>query len=585
MGVHRTVYAGEIGEALAGREVTVAGWVHRRRDHGGLIFIDLRDRSGIVQVVVTPERAEAFAAAERLRLEYVVRVRGTVRLRPPGMANPDLSTGTVEVEAAEIHVYAESRTPPFLPQESAEGVDELVRLRYRYIDLRRPELQAHFRMRDHVIRAMRDFFAAEGFWEVETPALARSTPEGARDFLVPSRLQPGHFYALPQSPQIFKQLLMVAGFDRYYQIVKAFRDEDLRADRQPEFTQLDVEMSFMSRDEILELMERMIRTVFRTTLGTDPGPMPRMTYAEAMRLYGSDKPDLRAGPPLVDLTAASRELGWSLLREAPAVSGVRIPDWHPSRRELDAWVERARALGLGGLVWILREGDGWRSSAGKWLGEDGMATLGTVAGLRPGDGLLVAAGPEAEVLAAAGSLRVEAAQALGRLEEGWRFLWVTDFPMFEWSQEEQRLTAMHHPFTMPKEADWERLESDPLACRAEAYDVVLNGVELASGSLRIYDPGLQRRIFAILGLGDQEIEEKFGFLVRAFQYGAPPHGGIAFGLDRLVMLMVGARTIREVIAFPKTASGTDPLMEAPAPVDPRQLRELGLTLIRDRGRA
>lgn len=575
MSVGRTHYAAEVTEELTGQEVRVAGWVHRRRDHGGLVFVDLRDRTGLVQVVADPKDAAVFSVMERLRLEYVVQIRGVVQARPPGMANAELASGRVEIRPLNVEVLSEAKTPPFFPAD-AETVDELVRLKYRYIDLRRPSLLQNFILRDRVLMSLRQFFHRHGFLDVETPALARSTPEGARDFLVPSRVQPGRFYALPQSPQIFKQLLMVAGFDRYYQIAKVFRDEDLRADRQPEFTQIDVETSFLDQEAILSLMEEMLKTVFREALGVHLAPFPRLTWRQALMRYGSDKPDLRAGEPLVDLTSGAKSLDWPVLAEAPVVAGVLLRDYRPSRKQWDSWVEAAQALGASGMVWIVREKDQFRSSAQKWLGAEGMARLGEEAGLNVGDSMMIIAGPFPDTYHVAGQLRLEFSRQTNRLESGYRFLWVTEFPLFEWSSEENRIVSAHHPFTMPHPDDIDRLEKDPLSVRSQAYDVVLNGTELASGSLRIYQPELQARIFSVLGLDNDEIEEKFGFLIQAFQYGAPPHGGIAFGLDRLLMLMAGARSLRDVIAFPKTARGTDPLMDAPSPVDPRQLQEVHL---------
>ncbi|MBX5466480.1 MAG: aspartate--tRNA ligase [Firmicutes bacterium] len=575
--MHRTHYAAEVSAQEIGKTVAVAGWVDRRRDHGGLIFIDLRDRSGVIQLRVDPSAGPVFSAADRLRPESVIAVEGVVRARPPGMENPELITGAIEIEPMRLAVLSEAKTPPFLPHEEAERVDELVRLRYRYLDLRRPKMLAHFALRNRVVFAFRRYLHEHGFLEVETPALARSTPEGARDFLVPSRLQPGHFYALPQSPQLFKQLLMVAGFDRYYQVAKVFRDEDLRADRQPEFTQVDIEMSFVDQEDVLREMEALVHAVFRESLGVDLEPFPRLTWDEAQRRYGSDKPDLRAGPPLLDLTAAAHRDHWPVLGAAEHVAAVVLPGVNPSRRQWDGLLERARALGAPGLIWLWR-GEDLRTNA-RALGAGFVEALAAAAGIARGDGLLVVGGPRAETCAVAGQLRLEAADAFGLRQSGWKFLWVTDFPLFEWSDEEGRWVSAHHPFTMPHPEDLDRLETDPARVRSLAYDVVLNGVELASGSMRIFQPELQARVFRVLGLSPEAVTAQFGFLLEAFQYGAPPHGGIAFGLDRLVMLMAGAKSLREVIAFPKTARGTDPLTEAPSRVDPRQLRELSLTVV------
>lgn len=578
--MHRTHYAGEISEALVGTTVAVAGWVDRRRDHGGLIFIDLRDRSGVVQLRVDPSAGAVFQEADRLRAEYVIAVQGVVKARPPGMENPELATGKVEIDPERLVVLSEAKTPPFLPHEEADRVDELVRLKYRYLDLRRPKMLGHFALRNRVVFAFRRYLHEHGFLEVETPALARSTPEGARDFLVPSRLQPGNFYALPQSPQLFKQLLMVSGFDRYYQIAKVFRDEDLRADRQPEFTQVDIEMSFVDQDDVLREMEALVRSVFQESLGETLAPFPRLSWDAAMRQYGSDKPDLRAGPPLLDLTEPARKSRWPILGEAQHVAGVVLRQVNPSRRQWDEFVERSRELGASGLIWLWK-GEELRSNA-RGLGTELLEGLAACAELRAGDGLLVVAGEFPLACQVAGQLRLDAAQRFGRLEQGWRFLWVTDFPLFEWSEEEGRWVSAHHPFTMPHPEDVEWLEKDPSRVRSWAYDVVLNGVELASGSLRIFQPELQARVFQVLGLSRREAEAKFGFLLEAFSYGAPPHGGIAFGLDRLVMLMAGAKSLRDVIAFPKTARGTDPMTEAPNRVDPKQLEELSLAVIEPR---
>ncbi len=575
--MYRTHYAEEINLTALGQAVEIAGWVHRRRDHGGIIFLDVRDRTGLVQVVVEPGDETLFQRADALRAEYVVAVIGGVRRRPEGMENPELSSGAVEIVPSSLEILAESRPLPFSINDS-NNVEEFIRLQYRYLDLRRPNLFRNFFLRDQVLSAIRRFFHQHRFLDVETPALARSTPEGARDFLVPSRTQPGNFYALPQSPQIFKQLLMVAGFDRYYQIAKVFRDEDLRADRQPEFTQVDVEMAFVSQDDVLQLMEQMLHEVFAETLGVQLDPFPRLSWQQAMEQYGSDKPDLRAGEPLCDLNAVAHGLSWPVVAEAETVVGVPIRQFSPSRKVLDGLVESAKALGSPGLIWLVQGTSEIRSN-GKPLGEDGQRRLAEAAGLKAGDTLLVVAGPKWEMLQVAGQLRLNLARDLDRVGDGWRFLWVTDFPLFEWSVEEGRLVSAHHPFTMPRASDWNTLEDDPLSARSQAYDVVLNGVELASGSVRIHRPEWQERIFRVLGMTEEEIQAKFGFLVNAFQYGAPPHAGIAFGFDRLIMLMAGAKSLREVIAFPKTARGTDPLMQSPSLVETSQLTTLNLKLL------
>lgn len=571
---YRTHWAYEVQQSLIDHTITVAGWVQRRRDHGGLLFVDVRDRTGLVQVVADPKNP-MFRVLDSVRPEFVVSITGTVQPRPQGMVNLEIASGAVELVPSLVSVLAESKTPPFMPQE-AETVDELVRLKYRYLDLRRPSLFHNFELRDRVLYSLRSFFHDHGFLDVETPALARSTPEGARDFLVPSRVQPGQFYALPQSPQIFKQLLMVAGFERYYQIAKVFRDEDLRADRQPEFTQIDVEMSFVDREEILSLMEALMKQIFRDALNVHLEDFPRMTYADAMRQYGSDKPDLRAGEPLVDLTELAHQSEWSVLAEAPHTVGVLCRQYAPSRKALDDWTQFAKQLGMGGLVWLTKSETGIRCSAAKWLDQSFLQHIERATGLHVGDTLFLVSGEAPHAFTMAGQLRLEFSRRENRIEPGWRFLWVTEFPLFEWSEEEGRLTSAHHPFTMPMMEDHSLVEEAPTRVRSEAYDVVLNGIELASGSLRIYRPDLQAKIFSVLGLSDAEIQEKFGFLLQAFQYGAPPHGGIAFGLDRIVMLMAGAKSLREVIAFPKTARGTDPLMDAPSTVDSSQLLELGI---------
>ncbi len=578
MTMARTHYAAELNASHLGKTVFVAGWVDHRRDHGGLIFVDVRDRTGLVQIVAEPGNP-GFLELDRVRSEYVVGIEGVVRKRPQGMVNPDLASGDVEVVPVAVTVYSTSKTPPFNLSE-AETVDESLRLKYRYIDLRRPELTRNLILRNQSLMAIRQFFHRNGFLDIETPSLARSTPEGARDFLVPSRTRPGAFYALPQSPQIFKQLLMVGGLDRYYQIAKAFRDEDLRADRQFEFTQIDVEMSFVDRETILSLMEDMLRDLFLNVLQVELAPFVRMTWHEAMMQYGSDKPDLRAGRPLITLTQAAKGVSWPVLSQARHVVGVLLNDYKPSRKELDQWVAMARDDGAEGLVWLMHEDTGVRCSASKWLVPQDIQVILDAADSKPGDTLLILSGEDFAVYEIAGRLRLSLAKQQGRIESGWRFLWVTEFPLFEWSKEENRLASAHHPFTMPVLADLDRLDSDPLSVRSQAYDVVLNGTELASGSLRIYQPDIQQRIFSALGMSAKEAQNKFGFLLEAFQYGAPPHGGIAFGLDRLLMLMAGTESIRDVIAFPKTARGNDPLMDAPSEVSEHQLAEVHLSLRR-----
>lgn len=574
--MHRTHYADQIDAQIIGQSVKIAGWVHRRRDHGGIIFLDIRDRTGLVQVVVEPSTKDLFEQADHLRPEYVVALAGLVQKRPPGMVNPELRSGEVEILPNSLEILAEAKVPPFSVSDG-ETVDELLRMKYRYIDLRRPPLFKNFELRDRVIWSIREYFHKHHFIDVETPQLARSTPEGARDFLVPSRVQPGSFYALPQSPQIFKQLLMVAGFDRYYQIAKVFRDEDLRADRQPEFTQVDVEMAFVDQEDVLRSMEAMVVQVFHEAMGITLAPFPRLTWDQALERYGSDKPDLCAGEPLVNVSPIAQSKKLPVLGSSEMVAGVVLRRLSPSRKVLDELVAEAKELGAGGLVWMVRGQDGLRTNL-KALGESGLELLAKAAALAQGDALLLVAGDKARTLAVAGQLRLAAARKFGQMESGWRFLWVTDFPLFEWSEDEQRITSAHHPFTMPKIDNWQQLAEDPLSLRSQAYDLVLNGVELASGSVRIHRPDWQRQVFMVLGLEPSEIEQKFGFMLDAFQYGAPPHAGIAFGIDRLIMLMAGAKSLREVIAFPKTARGIDPLMDAPSRVDAKQLRDLGLRL-------
>ena len=587
----RSHYCGDLNSSHTGQEVGLCGWVHRRRDHGGVIFVDLRDREGLVQVVFDPDRPEIFRLAEQIRSEYVLRVQGRVRPRPEGTENKDLPTGEIEVLALELQVLNTADTPPLAVDEHGQDASEEVRLRYRYIDLRRPENQERLRTRARVTSTMRRFLDGRGFVDVETPILTRSTPEGARDYLVPSRTYPGQFFALPQSPQLFKQLLMMSGMDRYYQIARCFRDEDLRADRQPEFTQLDVEVSFMTEDELMGLMEAMIRELFRELLEVElPDPFPRMTYSDAMRRYGSDRPDLRVPLELIDVADLMQEVDFKVFAgpaEDPEgrVVAMRLPGGgRLTRKEIDEYTKYVGIYGAKGLAyikvnqWGAKGREGLQSPILKFLPDTAVQGIMDRTGAGDGDLIFFGADKATVVNESIGALRVKLGQDLGLLEGDWRPLWVVDFPMFEPDEQTGRWVALHHPFTSPKEDQIGLLESDPGACESRAYDMVLNGTELGGGSIRIHREALQRRIFKLLNISDEEADERFGFLLQALKFGCPPHGGIAFGLDRLVMLMTGAGSIRDVMAFPKTQTAACLLTSAPSVVDQAQLDELALRI-------
>ena len=584
----RSHFCGEVTGALLGEEVSVCGWVHRRRDHGGVIFIDLRDREGLLQVVFDPDTPEAFEIAERVRSEYVLRVEGKVRERPEGTINPELATGKVEVLGRSLEVLNRSDPPPFQLDEDTAG--EETRLRYRYLDLRRFEMYERLRMRSLITRAMREFLDGNGFLDIETPMLTKATPEGARDYLVPSRTQPGTFFALPQSPQIFKQLLMMSGMERYYQIVRCFRDEDLRADRQPEFTQLDIEVSFLDPDGIMALMESLVRHVFARVLDVDlPAPFPRMSYREAMARFGSDRPDLRNPLELVEVADLVRDSDFKVFSRPARDAGGRVAALRAPgggalpRSVIDDYTRWVGAYGAKGLAYIKvnereRGREGLQSPIVKFLSDDALAGIVERCGALNGDLVFFGADRASVVNAALGALRDKLARDLGLSGDGWRMLWVVDFPMFEWNEGEGRWDALHHPFTSPDPDDPERIASDPGALLSKAYDLVLNGSEAAGGSVRIHRREVQEAVLRTLGIPDDEARERFGHLLDALRYGCPPHGGIAFGLDRLAMQMSGSSSIREVIAFPKTQTASCPLTGAPAPASPRQLRELGIRL-------
>ena len=574
-------YAGSLRREHAGRAITLCGWVQKQRDFGELIFADLRDRSGIVQVVVDRKHGaseELLAKAKELRSEFVVRIDGGIVERAEQSRNPKLPTGDVEVIATAIEILNRAETPPFAVDDDVEAAEEL-RLQYRYLDLRRATLTRNLVLRDRVAFGVRDYMHRSGFLEIETPMLTRSTPEGARDYLVPSRVHPGQFYALPQSPQIFKQLLMVSGLDRYYQIVRCFRDEDLRRDRQPEFTQVDVEASFIDEEFVYALIEGLFAEIFPLADIPCPTPFPRMQWQEAMERFGIDRPDLRFGMELVDITAAAKAIEFAPFREADTVRGIVVPGGASfSRKRIDEVTEEAKKLGAAGLIWI--KFDAQRgSSIKKFLDDAGFDALRNALGAGENDLALIVAGKATRVLDVLGQLRVRIAREQKMIPaDSWKFLWVVDFPLFEWDEETQRFFARHHPFTSPKVEHLDKLESDPGGVLARAYDVVLNGLELGGGSIRINRPEVQSRMFRALGIGDEEARERFGFLLEAFRYGAPPHGGVALGFDRMIMMMARAESLRDVIAFPKTARAQDLMAGAPSVVDAKQLHELGIHL-------
>ena len=566
---YRTIWSGDVRSEHVGQELRVAGWVHRRRDHGGLIFIDLRDRSGIVQLVFHPEHA-AHAKAKDLRAEDVVSAFGPVVAREGQNVNPEMATGEIEVDVREFDLLADSETPPF-PVDDDSPVGDDTRLRYRYIDLRREHMVRSLELRHEVVQAIRTYMHDHDFLEIETPILTKSTPEGARDYLVPSRVQRGAWYALPQSPQLFKQILMISGYERYYQIARCFRDEDLRADRQPEFTQLDVEMSFVEEEDVISMMDGLLKDVF-TVAGVEVSlPIERLTYDEAMSRYGSDRPDRRIGMEISDLTEAFAGSGFQVFSSAETIRGLKA-EGEFTRKRFDELTEQAKSLGAKGLVWaVVEDGGEWRSPIAKFLTADEMQNAAATLDAHPGDVLFIVADAPATAARVLGGIRTELGQGKG---EGHDLLWVTDFPMFEWDEAEQRVTAMHHPFTSPL-GD---LDADPLTWRSRAYDIVMDGTEIGGGSIRINTPEVQSKVFDAIGLPTDEAKERFGFLLEALDYGAPPHGGIAFGLDRIVALLAGKESIRDVMAFPKTATASDLMTGAPSPVEGRQLRDLGIRL-------
>ena len=587
-GLHRSHRCTEVSTANIGETVTVMGWVQKSRNKGGIIFVDLRDRSGLLQLIFEEADcgAENFAKAEKLRSEFVIAAVGKVEARS-GAVNENLATGDIEIRVKELRILSEAQTPPF-PVEADSKTKEEIRLKYRFLDLRRPDIQNKLMLRSQVAAKVRSVLTEEGFLEIETPILIKSTPEGARDYLVPSRVHQGKFYALPQSPQLFKQLLMCSGYDRYYQIAKCFRDEDLRADRQPEFTQIDMEMSFVDVDDVIAVNEKLIAKVFKDAIGVDvPLPIPRMTWQEAMDRFGSDKPDTRFGMELKDVSEIVRDCGFGVftgaLENGGSVRGINAEgQGHMPRKKIDALVEFAKGFGAKGLAYLSVNEDGtYKSSFAKFMTEEQLKALVDAMGGKPGDLLLFAADKNKVVWDVLGNLRLELARNLGLLDKNqFNFLWVTEFPLLEWSEEQNRFVAMHHPFTMPMDEDLDKIDTDPGAVRAKAYDIVLNGTELGGGSVRIHQADIQEKMFEVLGFTKEQAQERFGFLLDAFKYGVPPHAGLAYGFDRLMMLMTGADSIREVIAFPKVKDASDLMTNAPDVVDPVQLEELGIAVVK-----
>ena len=586
-GLHRTHRCTEVSNANIGETVTVMGWVKKRRNLGSLIFVDLRDRSGLLQIVFDEPQigTVGFEKAGSLRSEYVIAVVGTVQKRTAAV-NENLKTGDIEIIATDLRILSESETPPFHIEENSKTNEE-TRLKYRYLDLRRPDIQRNLMLRSRVLMLMRDFMSKEGFLEIETPILCKSTPEGARDYLVPSRIHPGHFYALPQSPQLFKQLLMASGYDRYFQIAKCFRDEDLRADRQPEFTQADMELSFVDIDDVLDVNERLLKYVFKEAIGVDITlPLPRMPWQEAMDRFGSDKPDTRFGMELCDVSDVVKNCGFGVftgaLEAGGSVRGINVEGQGAMpRKKIDKLVEYAKGCGAKGLAYLCINEDGsYKSSFTKFMTEEELAALVAKMNGKPGDLLLFAADKNKIVWNVLGALRLQLGEELGLMDENrYNFLWVTEFPLLEWSDEENRFMAMHHPFTMPMEEDWANIDSDPGSVRAKAYDIVLNGTELGGGSVRIHQSDIQEKMFEVLGFTKERAHEQFGFLLDAFSYGVPPHAGLAYGVDRMIMHMVHADSIRDVMAFPKVKDASDLMSEAPGTVDEKQLEELGIAIV------